>query len=70
MNSRVDVSWSDALPPVLRSANCLYTVAAVAALSLLLAFHQVVQGNAERAATQRQALRDAATVVATTAPQR
>jgi hypothetical protein len=61
-------SWCDGLPPLLRSANCLYTVGAVAALSLLLAFHQVVQGSAERAALQRQAWRDTppATFVATT----
>ena len=67
MKHRASVSWCDALPPALRSANCLYTGAAVAALSLLLAFHQVVQGNAERAALQRQALLEAAaaTVVAT-----
>lgn len=71
MRIRAVNSWRNALPPLLRSVNCLLTAAAITALSLLLAFHEVVQGSAERAALQRQALRDAAaaTVVATTRPE-
>jgi hypothetical protein len=71
MKDHAAVSSSNAMPAWLRSANCLITTAAITALSLLLAFHEVVQGNAERAALQRQALRAAAaaTVVATTVPE-
>lgn len=52
---RVAAAWS-ALPPAWRSERALLAVAAVTALALLAAFHQVVHASVERAAE-----RDAAT---------
>ena len=46
---RAAAAWA-ALPPAWRSERALLAVAAVTALALLAAFHQVVHGSVERAA--------------------
>lgn len=49
MRGRVDAVWRR-LPPVWRSERRLLAVAAVVALALLAAFHQVVDAGVDRAA--------------------
>ena len=51
MTQRLASSWA-ALPPQWRSDRALMVFAAVVALSLLAAFHQVVHAGVERAAAR------------------